>query len=698
MTNHINRPTVSSPASSEGLLERFKTKALAIHGEKYDYSLVEYKNCKTHIRIRCNTCNLVFSQTPDNHLQGKGCPGCSGNLPYDFERYIQTYTEIHGSYDYLGWYREKGRVILKVSCPIHGEFHVRHTHHLNGVGCKRCTYDEKRIQEKDFLSKLHSIHGDRYEIKDLTDLHFRKELEVYCKEHDLIFRKTLRGLLKGGCPKCFARVSRGENELHDWISRYREAIQTYRASWLGKQSLDIYIPSLSLAIEYNGIYWHSEHNDRIYKEYHLDKYLKCKENNIDLIHIFEFESLDKWKRRLMAYFDNPDAYSITFKNNKRTVGRYTLYGQSFIRKTMKPIINLDNDTYKDRSKRRLVLGEQLGLKDTINIENPYLVNLYDKLKSQDWTEDELNMEQDRIDLVNAPQTVKDLFKLNLTYQFEIDSLLSETYCTLLAPFVTDSQYADMLSIIQYNEGLHAKSYLFTIRKVFPDPNEIFDLIERIGEVQERSEVTFKCLSDLKEAGAKYVLGMVENNQELFNIVFKGIFSFYILEKFNFMSSFATTFIIPEAFNGLMMNSSKQVQKIAQDELIHWQAGEYVIKKLISDDPRGKIAFEQCREELIQILEESLQAEYRWSDFILSEGREVVGLNSKLLKDYVLWNMNETKRTLGLYDGPKEEMPLKFMQQWLDLDSVQHAMQESSSNNYLLNTVVNDLDDDLNLDW
>lgn len=688
---------------------------------------------------------------------------------------------------------------------------------------------------------------------------------------------------------------------------------------------------------------------------------------------------------------------------------------------MKPIINLDNDTHKDRSKRRLVLGEQLGLKDTINIENPYLVNLYDKLKSQDWTEDELNMEQDRIDLVNAPQTVKDLFKLNLTYQFEIDSLLSETYCTLLAPFVTDSQYADMLSIIQYNECLtpehevltpqgwksiasvvkdeevlqfsmdgslsfakvldtitkeyddnlislrnasghvkqlvtkghrvlintlngpnkgysfkradsvnlhggntlplsgvklgvkqkltpfeklliafqadggylshkyngkisgsiplrfkfkkqrkiskflellaelpyehvvkeysngytvfvvkipvesfsydwkdfnswvdlkgvssswckefieyathwdgcdrsnvkrkkkvimtyistdypnivtfqtiahmanyraklykstpkdrktcyqvtvtdtnyvcgntiikedvpyrgsvhcitvpsgaflvryqdtisitgnclHSRSYLFTIRKVFPDPNEIFDLIERIGEVQERSEVTFKCLSDLKEAGAKYVLGMVENNQELFNIVFKGIFSFYILEKFNFMSSFATTFIIPEAFNGLMMNSSKQVQKIAQDELIHWQAGEYVIKKLISDDPRGKIAFEQCREELIQILEESLQAEYRWSDFILSEGREVVGLNSKLLKDYVLWNMNETKRILGLYNGPKEEMPLKFMQQWLDLDSVQHAMQESSSNNYLLNTVVNDLDDDLNLDW
>lgn len=366
---------------------------------------------------------------------------------------------------------------------------------------------------------------------------------------------------------------------------------------------------------------------------------------------------------------------------------------------VKSILNLENDTYKDRSKRRLILGEQLGLKDTINIEHPMLEKLYDKLKAQDWVEDELNMEQDRLDLMNAPNTVKDLFKLNISYQFEIDSLLSETYCTLLAPFITDSQYADMLGIIQYNEALHARSYLFTIRKVFPEPNEIFELINRIQKIQTRSEVTFKVLEDLKEAGAKYVLGQVENNQELFNIVFKGIFAFYILEKFNFMSSFATTFIIPEAFNGLMMNSSKQVQKIAQDELLHWQAGEYVIKQLIENDPRGRTAFEECKEELIQILEESLQAEYSWSEFILSEGREVVGLNVDLLKQYVDWNMNETKRTLGLYNGPKEEMPLKFMQQWLDLDSVQHANQESSNNNYLLNTVVNDVDDgDLDLDF
>ena len=359
---------------------------------------------------------------------------------------------------------------------------------------------------------------------------------------------------------------------------------------------------------------------------------------------------------------------------------------------VKPILNLENQNYKTKE-GHLILGEPLGLKDTINVKHPRLIALFDKLKAQDWKEDELPFHQDRLDLINASKEVKDLFKFNIAYQFEIDSLLSENYATLLAPFVTDSQYSDMLSIIQYNEGLHYRSYLFIVRKVFPEANEIFDLVLETKEVQERSEVTFKAIEDLKEYGAKYTLGLVENNQDLYNVAFKGIFSFYILERFNFMSSFATTFIIPEAFNGLMMNSAKTVLKIALDEVIHWQAGEYVIKSLLDDDPRARVSFETCREELLAIIEEAYKAELRWSDFILSSGREVVGLNANLLKDYVTWNYNHVLNTLGLSSEAPGNIPLKYMQTWLDIDSIQHAQQEGMSNNYLLNTIKNDFDDE-----
>lgn len=360
------------------------------------------------------------------------------------------------------------------------------------------------------------------------------------------------------------------------------------------------------------------------------------------------------------------------------------------------IMNLNNDTYKTKE-NFLILGQPLGLKDTINIHHPKLLELYDALKKQDWKEDELSFTQDRIDLLKASKEVKDLFKFNIAYQFEIDSLLSEMYSTLLAPFVTDSQYSDMLSIIQYNEGLHYRSYLFIVRKIFPEPNEIFDLVLQTEEVQNRSITTFKIIEDLKIAGHEYSLGLRSNDQELYNIVFKGIFAFYILERFNFMSSFATTFVIPESYDGLLMNSAKTVLKIALDELIHWQAGEYVIKHLMNEDPRGKIALEQCRAELLEIIDEARSAEKNWSEFILTD-REVVGLNVSLLNEYVDWNYKHVMKTLGFSNENPGEIPIKFMRGWLDIDNMQHAQQESSSNNYSLNTVIDDLgDDDLDFD-
>jgi hypothetical protein len=106
--------------------------------------------------------------------------------------------------------------------------------------------------------------------------------------------------------------------------------------------LDIYIPDLNLAIEINGsIYHHSTSctNSFLdsfckYSNYHLDKYLKCKENHINLIHIFEFENLDKWKEILIKYINNKNKYSISFTNLHRNIKTNNMvldyYGKSEI--------------------------------------------------------------------------------------------------------------------------------------------------------------------------------------------------------------------------------------------------------------------------------------------------------------------------------------------------------------------------------
>ena len=61
-------------------LDKFVSDAKEIHGDKYDYSLVEYKNSKTKITIKCNTCNNIFNQTPNDHLSKKGCKECKKEL------------------------------------------------------------------------------------------------------------------------------------------------------------------------------------------------------------------------------------------------------------------------------------------------------------------------------------------------------------------------------------------------------------------------------------------------------------------------------------------------------------------------------------------------------------------------------------------------------------------------------------------
>lgn len=65
-------------------------------------------------------------------------------------------------------------------------------------------------------------------------------------------------------------------------------------------------------------------------DYHLNKYNKCKEQGINLVHIFEFEDLESWKENLSKYIKNQSKYEVKFENNKRTFSKFSCYGVSKI--------------------------------------------------------------------------------------------------------------------------------------------------------------------------------------------------------------------------------------------------------------------------------------------------------------------------------------------------------------------------------
>ena len=146
-----------------------------------------------------------------------------------------------------------------------------------------------------------------------------------------------------------------------------------------------------------------------------------------------------------------------------------------------------------------------------------------------------------------------------------------------------------------------------------------------------------------------------------------------------------------------------MQKICQDELIHFEIGRYAIKDILKD-PLFEDAVDQVMPEIHKMLEDTLEQELVWNKFLFSEGRSVVGLTSGKLDDWCKYNMQ------NVYDTFKIEIPFDkvhkdplpwFASDWVDLNSHQNANMEANNSNYALNVVIDDgseieIDDEFDL--
>lgn len=326
-------------------LEEFKK----VHGNNFDYSNSVYKGAREHITFKCKICNSEINMTPDNHRRGKGCKTCLLNSKRsNTEEFISKAMVLQPHYDYsrVDYKNSITKVCIGCSNKEHGFFLIKPNNFLNGQGCKKCAVENKtKLQLKGkehFYKKVNPEFLDFFEIKEFNYEGIEQKLTCICPIHGEFNIKMKYTFRNGWCRSCNHSCSFKERELFLWIKKYfPSAVQHYRPSWLKlygsrrSSEIDIYIPELNLGIEYNGQYSHSEEvlllKDK--PNYHKEKYISCLQNNINLIHIFEFEDLNKWKRKLKLYFENLEKYKISFKNNKRSVRnkRFVLIGQSFIK-------------------------------------------------------------------------------------------------------------------------------------------------------------------------------------------------------------------------------------------------------------------------------------------------------------------------------------------------------------------------------
>lgn len=358
---------------------------------------------------------------------------------------------------------------------------------------------------------------------------------------------------------------------------------------------------------------------------------------------------------------------------------------------METIFNATNDVWKD-GKYPLFLGQQPALYDSVNVTYPELFTLYKLQKSIDWSETEVNLEQSRMDMSTAPEGARELMIENLCYQWEADSIAARSIAACFAPFITNSEYWAAILKVSEIEVLHALTYSEIVRQCIPDPKEVFERIMNNHQLHSRMHTIAKCFAELKEAGAKYTLGLL-SDEEAYPIVMNGLVALFSLERGQFQGSFGNTFAVIETtqqFQGI----GELVAKIMQDERwVHAELGKVALKiELLTD--RGAMWRVLHAETIQKIVDEVREAEYAFNRYLYSKPWKVSRLTESLANEYVDWNMKDVYDTLLLpHDITVQANPFPFMESWLRLDGRQNANQEKDQTNYVLNSVVRDVAED-----
>jgi hypothetical protein len=199
----------------------FIKKANEVHENKYDYSKVSYGSIDEKIIIMCKKHNEEFIQSGSKHLNGQKCPRCSNSV-MNTKYFIEKATEIHNNkYDYSKTIYEKTDKKIIIICKKHNcEFMQRANNHLNGNSCPRCS--KSFMNTEYFIEKATKVHNNKYDYSEVDYINDKTKVAIKCKNHGIYEMNPSKHLSgKGGCPGCNpAHYSNISIDYLNFISAY----------------------------------------------------------------------------------------------------------------------------------------------------------------------------------------------------------------------------------------------------------------------------------------------------------------------------------------------------------------------------------------------------------------------------------------------------------------------------------------------
>ena len=275
--------------------EEFIKKAKIIHGDKYDYSKVEYVNSMVKVCIICPIHGEFFVK-PNDHIHKKcGCVKCSGRYLSSKEAFVEKARLIYGDkYDYskVNYINNKTKVCI--ICPIHGEFWQRPNDHLSGYSCNRCANNYK-LSTEEFIEKAKLVHGDKFDYSKVEYNGAKEKVCIICPIHGEFWQIPNNHLNSSGCPICNSNIKSGiEEKVNDILVNNGFKVERQKTfDWLKYKRqlyLDFYLPEYNIGIEVQGDqhfkpikYFGGEEDLRVRMYRDIVKVKLCNKNNLKLI-------------------------------------------------------------------------------------------------------------------------------------------------------------------------------------------------------------------------------------------------------------------------------------------------------------------------------------------------------------------------------------------------------------------------------
>ena len=365
-----------------------------------------------------------------------------------------------------------------------------------------------------------------------------------------------------------------------------------------------------------------------------------------------------------------------------------------------------NTEQVNTKKQPMFFGKPLGVQRYDSYKYP----IFDKLTTQQlgyfWRPEEVSLQKDRGDYQTLRPEQKHIYTSNLKYQIMLDSIQGRGPGMAFIPYCSLPELEACMEVWGFMEMIHSRSYTYIIKNVYSDPSEVFDKIVSDERILERASSVTGAYDDFINSaqtwgnGNMWQSGFRDSPTSKWEIrdvkrkLYRAVANVNVLEGIRFYVSFACSFAFGEL--KLMEGSAKIISLIARDENQHLAITQNILNKWRDgDDPEMKEIMKEEEEWTYKMYDNAVNEEKRWADYLFKDG-SMIGLNDKLLQQYVEWIANRRLKAIGLkpqYDISASNNPLPWTQHWISSKGLQVAPQETEVESYVVGGIKQDVSKD-----